>query len=149
NLPLSRKESIGSTVYWERRPTMARRSLGGCVAVVLALFIATTTAKAEMIVWSYQSGANPSNIILSTGQNVPTSSILLGGTPLTQEHDSANVLVVHMLTTGNQFNFDNATSSLGLSIKDGASSAQHMFSFPVAFNGTANLTTHASNVAVT
>jgi len=128
---------------------VAKLGLRYYIAALFALCLTATFGRAEMILWSYQSGAAPSNIFLSGGPEAPTSSLLLGGMGNTQEHDSATVTVVRMLTAGNLFNFQNATSSLGLDIKDTASSAMHMFTFPVVFNGTANLGTHASNVTMT
>ena len=128
---------------------MTHHSLRRYLAALFVLCLTATFGRAEMILWSYQSGAVPSHIFLSTGPGSQSSSLLLGGIGNTAEHDSATVTVVRMLTFGNQFNFQNATSTLSLDIKDTASSANHMFTFPVAFNGTANLATHASNVTVT
>ena len=128
---------------------MTHLSLRRFLAALFALCLTATFGRAEMILWSYQSGAMPSHIFLSTGPDSQSSSLLLGGMGNTPEHDSATVTVVRMLTFGNQFNFQNATSTLSLDIKDMASGANHMFTFPVAFNGTANLATHASNVTVT
>jgi MYXO-CTERM domain-containing protein len=102
-----------------------------------------------MILWSYQSGAMPSGIFLSGGPGSPSASLILGGMSNTPEQDSATVTVARMLTTGSLLNFQNSTATLSLDIKDTASGAMHMFTFPVVFNGTANLATHASNVTVT
>ena len=128
---------------------MARVSLGRCVAALFVLFVTATVGKADMIRWSYQSGAGPSNLILSTGADVPTSNIILGGSGRTSEHDSINVPVVRLLTNGAHLNFNNASSTLSLTIFDGASHGQHLFLFPVVFNGTADVPSHTAAVALT
>jgi hypothetical protein len=128
---------------------MARFSPRRCMAALLVFLVAGMASRADMIQWSYQSGASPSSIFVTVGQDVTSAPLLLSGLGTTQEHDSTNVTVVRMLATGMHNNFQNATSTMSLQIKDGASNAQHMFLFPVAFNGTTDQGTHVSTVAIT
>jgi hypothetical protein len=128
---------------------MAKSNLQRYLVALFVLLVTATVGKADMILWSYQSGAVPTRIVVSGGPDTPTATLILGGSPTTLEHDSASVTVVRMLTTGSHLNFQNASSTLGLDIKDGASHRDHMFTFPVVFNGTADVPTHASNVALT
>jgi hypothetical protein len=127
---------------------MAKTSLRHYAAALIVLLATATLGKADMILWSYQSGAVPTSIVVSGGLHTPTATLILGGSPTTQEHDSATAMVVHMLTTGSHLNFQNASTTLGLDIKDHASHAQHMFAFPAVFNGTADVPTHSSNVTL-
>jgi hypothetical protein len=124
---------------------VATLSLGRCIVALIVLFATATAGKADMILWSYFSGAGPSNLFVTSGPG-NTSSLLLLGSPHTNEHDAENVPVINMLSIGSHLDFHNMASTLNITLSDTAAFRSHTFNFPVVFNGSADGTTHTSSV---
>jgi hypothetical protein len=127
---------------------VAHFSLGRCIAALTVLFATATAGRADMIQWSYFSGAEPSNLFVNSGPGTPTSSLLLLGSPRTNEHDSKNVPVIGMLALGTHLDFHNTAGTLNITVSDTAAFRAQTFSFPVVFNGSADAPSHTSNVVM-